>query len=311
MADMDEQQTLPPPPPTTERCYRHPDVETGVHCTRCGRPICPQCMIPAPVGHHCPECVAEARREFRAGPGRRAAVRSLSMTKLLLVAIFAMFILEIALGGAGSIAEGPSGRRLVDLGATVPILVAQGQYWRLITATFLHAGILHLALNAYALWLFGAVVERNFGKARFVAIYFVSGFLGSVASYTFSPITGEGLVTVGVGASGAIVGLLGAFVAYNFRRRHTILGRANLQWAVIIIAINAVIGQAFPGVDNKAHLGGLVAGFVVGGIADALGEDRSRAWMQWVLYAVMIAIGVALTAQHTAAIRDTFRLAGV
>jgi rhomboid protease GluP len=264
-------------------------------------------MIPAPVGHQCPECVAEARRDFRSGPGRRlGGVRSLSVTRVLLVAIFAMFILEVLLGGAGSIAEGPPTGTLVDLGATAPVLVAQGQTWRLITAMFLHAGILHLALNAYALWLFGTVVERTFGKARFLAIYFVSGFLGSVASYAFSSVTVEGIGTVGVGASGAIVGLLGAFVAYNLRRRHTMAGRANLQWALIIIAINAALGSAFPGVDNRAHLGGLVAGFIAGGIADLLGEDRSRAWLQWALYGVMVVAGVVLTAVHTTAIRDAF-----
>ena len=109
---MDES-TLPPPPPTgvPEFCYRHPNVETGVHCTRCGKPICPECMIPAPVGHQCPDCVDEARREFRKGPGRRIAVanvrRQASATMVLLVAIGAMYVVEVISGGTGLADDGP------------------------------------------------------------------------------------------------------------------------------------------------------------------------------------------------------------
>jgi Tat protein translocase TatC len=87
---------LTPAPPTIEYCYRHPSVQTGVHCTRCGRPICTECMIPAPVGYQCPECVQQARREFRQGPGRpRLRVSGLSATKLLLVALLAGFALAL------------------------------------------------------------------------------------------------------------------------------------------------------------------------------------------------------------------------
>src|SRR5919198_3043877 len=100
MTSVDPTPTLPPPP-TREHCYRHPDVETGVHCTRCGRPICPECMIPAPVGHQCPQCVADARREFREGPARR--IRSLgatSATRVLLISIAVVFVVELVKGGA-------------------------------------------------------------------------------------------------------------------------------------------------------------------------------------------------------------------
>ena len=173
---MNEPSTLPPPP-TTERCYRHPDVETGVHCTRCGRPICPECMIPAPVGHQCPECVAEARREFQRGPGRRVAVANVkskaSVTVILLLMMGAMFVLEVLAGGPGALMNGPSGLKLIDLGASVAVAqtpggdlvgIATGQYWRLFSAMFLHAGIIHIAFNAYALWIFGRVVEEELGQ---------------------------------------------------------------------------------------------------------------------------------------------------
>src|SRR6266540_3147961 len=98
MSSMAEDHLPSPPAPTIEVCYRHPDVPTRVHCTRCERPICPDCMIPAPVGFQCPECVADARREFRKGPGRplRGGV---SVTKALLVAIAIPFVIEVVLGG--------------------------------------------------------------------------------------------------------------------------------------------------------------------------------------------------------------------
>lgn len=291
---------LPPAPPL-ETCYRHPEERTAVHCTRCGRPICPACMVPAPVGHHCRTCVEEARREFRRG-GLRVGARGLSATRVLLGAIVAMFLLEVALGGPGSFAGG-SARTLVDLGALVPVLVATGQWWRLLTAMFLHAGFLHLALNAYALWLFGTLVEGTYGRWRFLAIYLVSGFLGSVASYAFGGLDVATLTSVGVGASGAIVGLLGAFIAYNYRRRHHAIAWANLRWALTIILINVVFGLTFPGVDNKAHLGGLLAGMAAGSLADGVGPARSRPLTRVLGFAGLVALGVALAAWRTAVIR--------
>jgi membrane associated rhomboid family serine protease len=285
-----------------EYCYRHPSEETRVHCTRCGRPICPECMIPAAVGHHCPECVRQARRQFRVGPGRRArTLTRASPTRLLLGAIFVMFLLELAVGGG---AFQLTGRSLLDLGAMQPALVAQGQYWRLITATFLHAGLLHLAFNAYALWMFGQFVEGTLSRAWFLSIYLVSGFLASVASYAFSPLSAVG--TVGVGASGAISGLLGAFIVYNFRRRHLTLAAGNLRWALMIIAINVVFGFTFPGVDNRAHLGGLIAGLLTGALADGVGPRRARTAITIAGFAALIVLGVVLTAWRTAELRDAF-----
>src|SRR5438105_1516765 len=232
------------PAPPVETCYRHPNEPTRVHCTRCGRPICPECMIPAPVGHHCPQCVAEARRDFREGPAKRVrTLGSTSVTKVLLVAIAIVFVVELIRGGAGRAGLAPSAKALIDMGALVPVLVHAGQWWRLITVMFLHASVLHIALNAWALWLFGQFVETTFGRGRFLLIYLVSGFLASVSSYTFG-----NPCAVGVGASGAIVGLLGAFIAYNFRRRHLAASQAYLRWAAMIIVINILFGAAIANV---------------------------------------------------------------
>jgi membrane associated rhomboid family serine protease len=286
-----------PPAPTIEVCYRHPEVPTRVHCTRCERPICPDCMIPAPVGFQCPECVAEARREFRKGPGRplRGGV---SVTKALLVAIAIPFVIEIVVGGPQALID-PSGQTLFRLGAMQPIAVASGQFWRLFTAMFLHAGILHIALNAYFFYLFGRTVEGSFGRTWMVVIYLVSGFVASVASYTFGPVT-----TLAVGASGAIAGVFGAFIAYAYRRRHMAMHAANLRMALTVIVLNAVIAFGYRGrIDWRAHVGGLIAGFVIGFLADqpAAGQRRSLAIGG---VTVLAGIGVALVLWRTVDIRS-------
>lgn len=291
-------ETLPQPPaPTIEVCYRHPAVQTRVHCTRCGRPICPDCMIQAPVGFQCPECVDEARKEFRRGPGR-ALRGGASATKVLLVAISAMFVVEIVMGGPGSLLQGPDGQTLFDLGAMFPPAVANGQYWRLFSAMFLHAGLLHIGFNAYALWLFGRGIEGSLGRTWFVVLYFVSGFVASAASYAFGPVG-----ALSVGASGAIFGIFGGFIAYNYRRRHTALGAANLRSAVTLILLNALLAIGYRAIDWRAHLGGLVAGLLVGYVADALGSRRNARLIQVLAIAALIGVGVALAVWRTEAIR--------
>ena len=310
---MDEMTTLPPPPPTIERCYRHPNVETGVHCTRCGRPICPDCMIPAPVGHQCPECVNEARREFRQGPGRRIAVanvrRKATATSVLLGLIIAMFVVEV-LNGGGDIINGPSAARLVKLGASIGLFqsssgaiggIAAGQYWRLGSSMFLHAGILHIAFNGYALWIFGSIIEQELGRFRFVLIYFVTGLFASAASYAFGP-----PFTPAVGASGAIFGLFGAFIAYNYRRRHLALAAARLRSAMVLIVINGFIAFSVPGIDWRAHAGGLAAGLVAGYVVEGTGSASTRRTILVIGTVGLLAGVVGLVVWRTAQLHTQF-----
>ena len=147
MDAVEQQPVIPPPPPGGDHCYRHPGVPTGVHCTRCGRAICPECMIQAPVGHQCPTCVAEARAEYRRGPGRRAAVsraRATSVTSVLLVLMGLGYLLEIVSGGAGSLLSGPNSLQLVRLGASVGLLTDgrfSGGTWGMVVG--------HVAPEAY------------------------------------------------------------------------------------------------------------------------------------------------------------------
>jgi len=298
-----------------ESCYRHPSERTGVHCTRCGRPICPACMVPAPVGYQCPECVAQARKEFGRGPGRRvrASTGGITATKALLAAILVGFVAEVATGGPNALMQGPSVAKLVDLGALVPALgvrsgrlvggIAGGQYWRFLTSMFLHIGLLHIAFNAWALWLFGTAMEDALGTTKFLAVYFVTGFLAGVASYVFGPI-GE----VAAGASGAIFGVFGAFVAYNFRRRHLAQAAANLRWAMMMILLNAFLAIGYAGIDWRAHVGGFVSGVAAGYIAEGFGPRRQRTVIAVAGFLALVASGVALTLYRTGDIRSMLGL---
>ncbi len=298
-----------PPPPTRERCYRHPDIETGVHCTRCGRPICPDCMIPAPVGHQCPECVAEARREFRRGPGRRAAAataRSTPVTTLLLIAMGIGYVWELVVaGGPGSLFEGPSAVDLIRAGALVPVNLngqgglVGGEWWRLASAMFLHAGLIHLGLNAYVLWIFGNAIEGEVGRLSTLGVFLATGIFAGAASYAFAP-----GFTIAVGASGAIFGLVGAFVAYNYRRRHLVLAQARLRAAMTMLVINLIIGFSIPAIDWRAHLGGLVAGVVAGFAVDPERPTAARRIFSVVGIAAIVAGAVALVVIRTAQIRN-------
>ncbi len=149
---------------------------------------------------------------------------------------------------------------LRDFGAMYGPLIANGEYWRLLTAMFLHGGILHLAFNSFALLIFGQQVERIYGPTRFALIYVLSGLFGSAASYLVNP-----LVT-GVGASGAILGVLGALAAFLLARREMLgeMGRQSLTGVLVIAGFNVIFGFTQPGIDNWAHMGGLAAGFAIG-----------------------------------------------
>jgi membrane associated rhomboid family serine protease len=301
-----------------ETCYRHPSVATGVHCTRCGRPICPDCMHPAAVGYQCPECLRDARKTA-AVPRRRFQVRFFlgrpgSITTTLLITNIVVFLLEVAVSRGAGLFNGPADQDLYRLGAMYPPAIAgvghivgsntvighfSPQYWRLITPMFLHANLIHIAFNMYALYLFGYMVEGSFGKARFIAIYFVAGFLASVTSYTFSD---PG--ALGVGASGAIFGLLGAWVAYNYRRRGSPMASAQLRWAGFLIAINLFLGFSIGSIDNYAHIGGLITGAVAGYVAEGFGPRAYRAALSWGGLALLVVIGVIMAIDRTQTIRS-------
>lgn len=281
-------------------------------------------MEEAPVGHHCPSCVAEAKREFRRGPGRRIAVanaKALSVTRFLLGVIGIVYIVETVAGGSGSLVSGPSANQLVKLGAAVAVWpsqtglvgIATGQYWRLFTAMFLHIGLLHIAFNGYALWVFGSQVEQELGRLRFLTMYLVTGLCASAVSFALAEVVvaGNGRFTTlisppAAGASGAIFGIFGAFVAYNWRRRHQPLAAARLRWALTIIVINAVIGFSASGIDWHAHAGGLVAGLIAGTAAEGIGRIRNDRLTFALGVGAVLAITVGLVVWRTMQLQARF-----
>ncbi|HYF63132.1 MAG TPA: rhomboid family intramembrane serine protease [Herpetosiphonaceae bacterium] len=151
---------------------------------------------------------------------------------------------------------------LISLGAKfTPLMDLDGQWWRLASAMFLHGSLIHLAINGYALYILGPDVERMYGTARFAAIYMGAGLAGSAASYGFGDISAPA-----IGASGAIFGLMGAMGAFAFSSRAVLgdVARRNLRQIAGLAAINLLIGFSLSGIDNYAHLGGLVGGTALG-----------------------------------------------
>lgn len=193
-------------------------------------------------------------------PPRQVAVRIQPASRpratwVILAAIALIYLLSGLL--SGSLFQ-PSLAALVLLGAKVNSLIADGQLWRLVTATFLHGNLVHIFFNGYALYALGPENERIYGTPRFLAVYFLAGVGGSVASYLFSP-------APSVGASGAIFGLMGSLGLFYYLNRELLgqSGRAMIQNIVTIGLINLVIGFSSPGViDNFGHLGGLIAGLI-------------------------------------------------
>jgi membrane associated rhomboid family serine protease len=254
--------TQPPPQPPLGRavdavpvCYRHPDRETYIRCSRCERPICPDCMIPAAVGFQCPECVRAGRRDVRPARtlfGGRVADNPGYLSKAILAVTVAVFLLQQGLGAAFT-------GRFYLLGLFPPFQLAEdslgvaaGEWYRLATAAFLHGSVLHLAFNMYALYLFGPPLEAALGRVRFLALYLLAALGGSAASYAFSAPTQASL-----GASGAIFGLFAGYLVMSRK-----LGR-DTSALVVLLAVNVVLGFTFPSIDWRAHAGGFLAGGVL------------------------------------------------
>jgi rhomboid protease GluP len=177
------------------------------------------------------------------------------LTYILLAIIFIVWVLMELAGGS------QDGRVLVQFGANFGPRILQGETWRLLTSMFLHIGLAHLFFNAYALFIFGMEMERIYGPDRDITIYILAGLFGSLTSFA-----SRGPQVLSAGASGAIFGVIGMNLAYFLIHRHTFghFGRQRVMSTLIIIGVNLVFGFTVPGIDNLAHLGGLLAGFAIG-----------------------------------------------
>jgi membrane associated rhomboid family serine protease len=307
--------SIPPPPPATEgpvACKRHPDVQTGLRCVRCGDPICPDCMRPAAVGYQCPDCARGSRQEVYQ-PGRRigSSAAGLSVTNALIAICVGVYVIGVAMSGAGSIVAGATEHVMIKLGADQPFLVASGQYWRLFTSMFLHFGIFHLALNMYALYVIGNVVESELGRVRYLALFLVTGWFSSAIAYWLTPplvsTPAGSILQISAGASGAIFGLFGVFLAYNYRRRHLAFYANRMRQMLMLIVVNMVFTFTIPGISWQAHVGGLIAGLIAGYAAlDGFGPRISRTVALVTSLAGLLAVSVVIVAMRTADLQAQF-----
>lgn len=273
-------------------CFRHPDRETWIRCQRCDKSICPDCMRDAAVGFQCPDCVKQASKGSRQNRAMYGGERSADprLTSYVLIGINAVVWLAIAATGGGR-------SRLVDLLAlrpngfcapgdgfiydfTHPICTASGvrdysgfadgAWWQLLTSVFTHVEIWHVALNMFALFLFGPALEGIIGRTRFLAVYVVSGLASSVLvlflSYEYSST---------VGASGALFGLLGALLVLARK------ARLNSQWLLQNLAIGVVITVVgWRMISWQGHLGGFLGGVVAAALIAYAPRER-RTLVQW------------------------------
>jgi membrane associated rhomboid family serine protease len=226
-------------------CYRHPQRETNVSCSNCGRPICPDCMTSTPVGMRCPEC-AQQRTRVR-NPVGAATGSDAPATYVIIALCVAAFVAELAAGGTSAVEGG--GRVIRDFALFGPA-VADGEPYRIVTSAFLHAGLLHLGLNMFALYILGTLLEPAIGTPRFVAIYAASILGGSFVALLLDP------NELTVGASGGIFGLMAAAFLIA---RHRGLDQLASQIGFFVV-LNLVFTFSIPNISIGAHLGGLAGG---------------------------------------------------
>lgn len=242
-------------------------------------------MVPAPVGFQCPECVAQASASTRrvTTPAGGTPIGKPLVTYTLIAITAAIFLLQFAIG-INEVAN--------DWGMWPVGIAVGGEWWRLLTAAFLHGSFLHIAFNMYVLFALGPTLERILGHGRYLTLYILAALGGGVASYVFSDIR-----TVSVGASGAIFGLMGALIVAGRRLRY------DITQVVVLLAINVVIGFVSPGVDWRAHLGGLITGAVVAGIF-VLPARHHRTLVQSAGLVGVLLVLVGLVAWRTASINE-------
>ncbi|MFV0128871.1 rhomboid family intramembrane serine protease [Streptomyces sp. HMX112] len=278
-------------------CYRHPAVETGVRCTRCERPICPDCMVEASVGFQCPECVrsgsgtghsAGASRPRTIAGGAITGGDPQLVTKILIGVNLAVFLavladpgLVVRLGLVGLRFDGSEGGF---------VGVADGQWYRLLSSMFLHQAVWHVGFNMLGVWWLGGPLEAALGRARYLALYLLSGLAGSALTYLLAPVYGFSL-----GASGAVFGLLGATVVLVRRLKY------DMRPVMALLVLNLVLTFFWANIAWQAHIGGLIAGAVLG--YGMIGGPRGRrAVTQWAVGGLVLVLTVLTVVVRTAAL---------
>ena len=264
-----------------ETCYRHPDRETGVSCSNCDRPICPDCMTSTPVGMRCPEC-ARQRTKVTQGVGEASLFSTAPATFVLIALNAAAFLIEIATA-TGGFYEIKRSSIVFDFGLFGP-LVSEGEWYRLVTSGFLHAGLLHIGFNMFALFFLGRILEPSIGTPRFLAVYAASLLGGAFGALLLDP------NALTIGASGAIFGIFGAtFVIARWRGFDAVASSIG-----IVLLINLALTFGAANISIGGHLGGLAAGLICG--AAVIAGDRGAFGDRHAGVEIAVMVGVGLFA---------------
>ncbi len=281
--------------PRQEVCPRHPSERAVAYCKRCNRPACADCAIDTEVGSICVDCAGPGAKQKVGGRLVGTQFEGAPVTLALVLINVVMFVVEKIF---------PS---VFQYLAMTPA-IGYFQPWRLLTTTFLHAGLWHILFNMLMLYLIGSAVERAFGHWRFLAIYFAGAFAGSMAviAWVFAnPVT---ITQATVGASGALYGLFGAvFIA----QRRSGMSTSGI---VVLLAINLAYGFVMPGISWQAHIGGFLGGLLMAAVyawvMDATQGPRRSKRLLWNIastVAVAIAMGAGTWGMYAALVS---RLAG-
>lgn len=240
--------------------------------------MCPHCRAFVETSARvCTECHEPLGRTYAQRVAGGAALAGLvpptHFTTIIILllnsGLFAATALLSAQRGGGFLSV--SGEVLYDFGAKESLsILARGQWWRLVTAGFLHGGLLHILMNSWALYDLGAQVEEAYGTSRFLLFYLASSVAGFLASSFWSR-------ALSIGASAALFGLIGAMIAYGQRNRGTLMGMA-LKSAYARWAVFALLFSLMPGIDMAAHVGGLAGGFVLGYLGGSPGRNAAVEW---------------------------------
>lgn len=252
--------------PSAPVCPRHPDRVSYVRCQNCGRPVCPECQRPADVGVWCVDCVARAqqhRPRWLTIFGAELTDRKPVVTYALIGVCVGVYLLQMLPGSLVT-------RDLVY----APVLTGY-QPWRMLTAGFLHSpsSVFHILMNMWALWILGQALEPILGRVRFLALYLLSLFGGSVAVLAFARFTGDGWQTPVLGASGAIFGLFGVLLVVQH------VTKGSMTQILVVLALNAAIGFTVPNIAWQAHVGGFLVG-VIGAFLLVRAPQRRRTLVQ-------------------------------
>ena len=260
-------------------CYRHPDTPTAVLCQRCERPICSQCMHQASVGVHCPECTRGASQRVyttRNLPGARGIVTTALVVLNLIAWVGGMAFYDASPSSTGTV--------FAEFGTNAFGIAGLGEWWRLLTGGFIHSGLIHIGFNMYLLWQLGKQLERIVGPVDFTAVYFTALLGGSFGAMLLEPLSSHG------GASGAVFGLFG-FMAMLYRSRGIPVLSSGIGR---LILLNLLITFAVPFVSQGGHVGGLLAGGVLGAVYFGVTPGVGSTIPSKARLAVTIALGVAL-----------------